>query len=89
MPEYRLREASDNEFDVSVEQGTFGDYEVYGLYANPDQDDGSADDFEIFIVTTGQDVRSASVIFRHRSSRPGQFSSRCITARDGRTSHVA
>ena len=41
----------DRAFDAAVDEGTFGDYEAFGVYG--DQDDQSSE-YEIFIVATGK-----------------------------------
>ena len=44
----------DRAFDAAVDEGTFGDYEAFGVYG--DQDDQSSE-YEIFIVATGKGLR--------------------------------
>ncbi len=55
MPKRHSRGSGFNDFDVSVDEGTFGDYEVFGVY-NDDAPEGSEPEYEIFIVATAQEV---------------------------------
>lgn len=54
MPEKRIRRKPGNEFDVTVDEGTFGDYEAFGVFG--EGSDGHAFEYEIFIVATAQEV---------------------------------
>lgn len=53
MSDKRIRKKPGNEFDVLVDEGTFGDYEAYGVFS--DSGDQTAE-YEIFIVSTAQEV---------------------------------
>lgn len=53
MPKRHCRESELNDFDVSVDEGTFGDYEVFGVYSD-DAPEGSGPEYEIFIVASAQ-----------------------------------
>lgn len=60
MADHSRRKTAEEEFEVSVDRGTFGDYEAFGVY-NEDADPDDAPEYEIFIVSTGeQEVRSPS-----------------------------
>lgn len=48
----------DRAFDAAVDEGTFGDYEAFGVYG--DQDDQSSE-YEIFIVATGKGLRGSGL----------------------------
>ena len=52
MPVSAPRRSSIDRFDASVEEGTFGGYEAFGVYS---EDAGSerSSEYEIFIVSTG------------------------------------
>ena len=55
MPKRHSRRSGFNDFDVSVDEGTFGDYEAFGIY-NENAPEGSEPEYEIFIVATAQEV---------------------------------
>ena len=46
------RRSSIDRFDASVEEGTFGGYEAFGVYSE-DAGSGRSSEYEIFIVSTG------------------------------------
>ena len=50
MPVSAPRRSSIDRFDASVEEGTFGGYEAFGVYS---EDAGRSSEYEIFIVSTG------------------------------------
>ncbi|MDO5854060.1 MAG: hypothetical protein Q4Q62_08545 [Thermoplasmata archaeon] len=54
MPEKRIRRKPGNEFDATVDEGTFGDYEAFGVFG--DDSDDQTPEYEIFIVATAQEV---------------------------------
>ncbi len=60
MPEHALGRSSRDRFDVSVDEGTFGGYEAFGVYKEG-SGKGRVPEYEIFIVRTGQEVRGRSV----------------------------
>lgn len=55
MPKRHSRRSESNDFDISVDEGTFGDYEAFGIY-NENAPEGSEPEYEIFIVATAQEV---------------------------------
>lgn len=48
-----------NEFDLSVDEGTFDDYETFGVYSE-DAPEGAVPEYEIFIVSVAQEIRRGS-----------------------------
>lgn len=57
MPGSAPRRSSIDRFDASVEEGTFGGYEAFGVYSE-DAGSGRSSEYEIFIVSTGAEFRS-------------------------------
>lgn len=55
MPKTRSGRSNRNEFDRSVDEGTFDDYETFGIYREG-ATEGSLPEYEIFIVSTGQEI---------------------------------
>lgn len=55
MPKRRSGKSNRNEFDRSVDEGTFDDYETFGVYSD-DAPEGSVPEYEIFIVSTAHDI---------------------------------
>lgn len=55
MPKRLSGRSNRNEFDRSVDEGTFDDYETFGIYSE-DATEGSLPEYEIFIVSTGQEI---------------------------------
>lgn len=55
MPKRRSGKSNRNEFDLSVDEGTFDDYETFGIYSD-DAAEGSLPEYEIFIVSTGHEI---------------------------------
>lgn len=55
MPKRHSGRSNRNEFDRSVDEGTFDDYETFGIYSE-DAAEGSLPEYEIFIVSTGQEI---------------------------------
>ena len=56
MPGSAPRRSSIDRFDASVEEGTFGGYEAFGVYSE-DAGSGRSSEYEIFIVSTGAEFR--------------------------------
>lgn len=46
-------------FDASVDEGTFGDYEVFGVSSSDDR----SSEYEIFIVATPRGLRGPRSVF--------------------------
>ena len=53
MPKRRSGKSMRNEFDLSVDEGTFDDYETFGVYSE-DAPEGA--EYEIFIVSVAQEI---------------------------------
>lgn len=74
MPVRKSKGVHRNDFDVSVDEGTFGDYEVFGVHGGHGKDKSS--EYEIFIVQTpNQGFRSSGI---RRLAGPCRGRSRCI-----------
>ena len=55
MPKRRSGKSMRNEFDLSVDEGTFDDYEAFGVYSE-DAPEGAVPEYEIFIVSVAQEI---------------------------------
>lgn len=53
MPDSKGSAVRRNSFDVSVDEGTFGDYEAFGIGGDGDAVKGLSE-YEIFIVQTSR-----------------------------------